>query len=428
MRRFAILLGLFVLLTLAPPVRAAEPSAGETKLREQIADEVAGFAAWCAEKGAVEEAQRALAEARALAADAQAVTDAAAAVEGASAAVEDVADDVAKKRKAAGAAIAKLYDKLAGTKHADEDDPRFQDYFFRAVAWEPSSARTKKAVAQVKAEKYPLHQARLLGRTRRADPEGDKSGAYDKVEQSLIDGNLGVLGSATHDLVAYVSLPGSWKKGKRYQVLVAVDGAGCNFQGCGSGFASSRGSRPFIVVSPVTLSNTNELDPKKYPYPKSLLEEWNAKRTDFDGPGMEAILAILRERYGAEDKVFLTGFSGGGNYTYHKLLTDPAGVAGAAPACANYTKQGLDKAPGAGPEGGPPVHLMTGEKDPHRDLTFGKPPGIETQTDWAQEDLKKLGYTRVRRTMVPAAGHSPLRKEVWDFIDAVLDGTWKAEE
>ena len=63
---------------------------------------------------------------------------------------------------------------------------------------------------------------------------------------------------------------------------------------------------------------------------------------------------------------------------------------------------------------------MTGELDPHKDATFGKPPGIETQTDWIEEDLKKLGYTNVRRTMVKGAKHSPLRREVWEFVDEVM--------
>ena len=137
---------------------------------------------------------------------------------------------------------------------------------------------------------------------------------------------------------------------------------------------------------------------------------------------MDAVLAEVTKRFGGEKKVFATGFSGGGNWCYGKLLRDPGGVRGAAPACANFSGMGSDGAPGAGEGGGPPVHILTGEKDEHREFTFGKKdsPGIEPQTDRAVEVLKGLGYANVRRTMVKGAGHSPLHAEVWKFVDEVM--------
>jgi hypothetical protein len=83
---------------------------------------------------------------------------------------------------------------------------------------------------------------------------------------------------------------------------------------------------------------------------------------------------------------------------------------------------GAEGAPGAGAGGGPPVHILTGEKDEHREFTFGKKdsPGIEPQTDRAVEVLQGLGYANVRRTMVKGAGHSSLPAEVWKFVDEVV--------
>ena len=75
----------------------------------------------------------------------------------------------------------------------------------------------------------------------------------------------------------------------------------------------ARGSRPVIVVTPCGFTNTNELKPETYPYyDPSVLEEYGSRRMDFDGPGMEKILETVRTRWGGEEKVFLTGFSGGG--------------------------------------------------------------------------------------------------------------------
>jgi hypothetical protein len=62
---------------------------------------------------------------------------------------------------------------------------------------------------------------------------------------------------------------------------------------------------------------------------------------------------------------------------------------------------------------------MTGAKDEHRDHVFGKPPGIEGQTDAAEARLKELGFQRVRRVQLPV-GHAPLHAEVWKFLDEVL--------
>ncbi|MGH7162588.1 MAG: hypothetical protein ACREID_03815, partial [Planctomycetota bacterium] len=73
--------------------------------------------------------------------------------------------------------------------------------------------------------------------------------------------------------------------------------------------------------------------------------------------------------------------------------------------------------------GGPPVHIFTGEKDEHRYLTFGKtPPGIEEQTDNAVKALEGLGFTKVRRTMLPGVGHQAFVRQVWELCDEVVKG------
>ena len=227
-----------------------------------------------------------------------------------------------------------------------------------------------------------------------------------------------LMGSRTHPLVGYVSLPKAWKAGKAWPVLVCVDGAGANHLGACRGFAGARGSRPWIVVAPHALSCTNEVMLDKFPaYSRKLVQEWNGDRVAFDVPGLLALLDDLHEVFGASEKVVITGFSGGGNLCYGFLLRHPDRVQGAAPACANFNP-GLKRGAVKVEAGGPPVHIMTGEKDPHRYLTHGKtPPGIEEQTDWAEAALKENGFLHVTRTMLPGVGHSDLRKQVWDFVD-----------
>lgn len=395
----------FVLLLVLPVAAFAD--------QEDVAEALVEYAVACAEAGQVEEGRAALAEAERLA-----ETDGLVAAKSALESAEDAADEeaVAKLRAKHGPDIAKLYGKVR-----DED----HSALVAAVRWD-AKKWAKKALSQVKKlAKDPVEAGWLLTRVRRADPAGDADGDYTAMEQKLIADGPALIGPAGHPLVAYVSLPGGWKKGREYPLLVAVDGSGSNFAGCGKQFSQTRGSRDVIVVSPVTFSNTNALDAKKYPwYDAATISEHDGdhtKRMEFDMAGMDALLAQLTERYGAEEKVFLTGFSGGGQYTYNKLLQDPEHVRGAAPACANFGGRGVDGAPGV-TDGGPPVHILTGAEDPHRDHVFGQKPGIEGQSDLAEKALADLGYTNVRRTMLPGVKHSALHGKVWEFIDEVLEG------
>ncbi|MDJ0975702.1 MAG: hypothetical protein QNJ98_14670 [Planctomycetota bacterium] len=280
---------------------------------------------------------------------------------------------------------AKGYDKLAKLFGKDEGDIRAMRHAVTALSLDASKKRV--AALAAKAKKSPL-----------------------------------LLVSPTHEAAAYVSLPGSWKPGKSYPVLVSVDGAGANFKGNANSFKSGRGSRPFITVAPNALSCTNAIDPKKFPaYSKALIDKWNGKRTSFDVPGLLAMLDFLHAHFGAEKKIAITGFSGGGNLCYGFTLRHPDRVFCAAPACANF-QPGLAQGAKKPEDGGPRIHVMTGEKDPHRHLTHGKtPPGIEEQTDWAMKAFEENGFTNVKRTMLPGVGHSSLVRQVWDFVDEVRD-------
>jgi hypothetical protein len=96
----------------------------------------------------------------------------------------------------------------------------------------------------------------------------------------------------------------------------------------------------------------------------------------------------------------------------------PGRVIVSAPACANFGGMGFSDAQPV--EGGPPVRILTGEKDEHRDFTFGNKnsPGIEPQTDAAVAALEKLGFKDVTRTMLKGVGHSACPLQVWEAVDA----------
>ena len=99
-------------------------------------------------------------------------------------------------------------------------------------------------------------------------------------------------------------------------------------------------------------------------------------------------------------------------------VTHPEQILFSAPACANFGGMGLQGAQ-AVEGGGPPIHVLTGANDKHRDYTHGNKdlPGIEPQTDNAMIALERLGFGNVRRTMLPGVGHSSCAKQVWNVAD-----------
>ncbi len=374
---------ILVLLALVPAeAKDSKLERAVAKERAKIAKGWLALAGELAAKGMRAPAADALDRARALDPEAKTLAETAGAVEAIADPIEP--DAAAGKRiEKARAAAAKGHDKIAKRYAKAGDEVRALAETMKAFALDPSKKRTTAIVAQ--GQKAPL-----------------------------------LMVAPTHPLAAYVSFPKGWKPGASYPVLVSVDGAGANFLGNARAFRNGRGSRPFITVAPHALSCTNAIPKAKFPaYSQALIDEWNGKRVAFDVPGLLAMLDFLHERFGAEKQVAITGFSGGGNLCYGFTLRHPDRVRCAAPACANFVPSLASGA--ATPEGGgPPVHVMTGEKDPHRHLTHGKtPPGIEQQTDWAMKAFEEHGFTKVKRTMLPGVGHSNLVKQVWAFVDEV---------
>lgn len=414
----ALVLSVVVAARVAPAVAKDD----DAKAAADVATELGAYAKACLDVGGKTEAEAVLAEGEALgAAAAPALAAAKTALEAVAEEAADAATKVEPLRKAAAPKIAKAYDKLAAALSSPDAPARAEAAVLAALRWEPAKPRLGRAqriVDEGFKGNRPWAAARALAAMRKADPDG--ASKYDRIE--LAEGMKGqlMLGSADHPLLAYVALPKDWQKGKTYPVFVGAEGAGCGFLGYFNAAKSTRGSRAAIVVVPCGFTNTNALDPAKYPfYDPALLKEYDSRRMDFDGPGMDKILEIVTKRFGGDEKVFLTGFSGGGKYCYWKLFMDPAHVRGAAPACANFDGQGISSPPAPGADGGPVVRLMTGANDEHKDHVFGQKPGIEGQTDAAEAKLKELGYQLVSRVQLQA-GHSPLHAEVWKFIDEVL--------
>lgn len=410
----------------ARPVQAAAAKAefppAEAKGREQVAKAWGEFAKWCAEHG-----QRAAGDVALAAATSAGLADkAATSLRDALAkldVVADRADDpaLATKRKEVHLSLAKLHGKrfdLALRANApDRAEAALREQL--ALDADPKGARSDFAALLKAADEAKWNEvaARWLERARVVDPDGHAAGKFAEATRSLGKRDVMLVGGRVHPLVAYVSLPPDWTpKSRELPVVVAVEGAGSNFAGCCRAYRDTRGSRAAIAISPCTFANTNELDATKYPwYDAATLKENSARgdqRIKFDSEGVAAVLAELRRDWGAGERLAITGFSGGGNLTYWWALQHPEQLALAVGCCANYSGLG---AAGAKPpaDGGPPIHLLTGEKDEYNLEVNGQKPGINGQTDAIEQQLTKLGWKNVTRRVVPGAGHSNFAADVW---------------
>jgi poly(3-hydroxybutyrate) depolymerase len=363
--------------------KADKKAPDETKAREKIAKIWLDLGTYLVDRGYKAPANDALREAREVEPDAPELKK----LEDRVAAVADGGApdaEAAKRTEKAAKDAAKAWERLADA--YDSADPRHVQYVMKAASLDESTSRVQR-----------------LG---------------DAAKKTSI-----VVRGPKHPMTAWLSLPGAWKPGKRFPVLVTVEGAGANFAGNHSGFKSGRGSRDLIVLSPFALSSTNQLVPEKYPhYGKEILEanEAQGTRIDWDVEGLLSLLDLLKERFGADEKVAITGFSGGGLLCYAFTFRHPDRVRLCAPACANF-HAGL---PAGAPEvadGGPRVRISTGEKDEHREHVFGQRPGIEGQTDQAAEAFERLGYKDVKRVLLPGVGHSSCVAEVWKAVDEALE-------
>jgi pimeloyl-ACP methyl ester carboxylesterase len=163
--------------------------------------------------------------------------------------------------------------------------------------------------------------------------------------------NLLLKAAVRHPIRYYLSLPEGYERcpGRRWPVLLCLDGAASNFAELARRFVHERRSRPFLVVVPCTFSNTTMITgPTREAYRRLYPEEviraaegsgWLPDlrtRLAWDEAGVLALLDELAGEYDAEPRAHLTAFSGGGPLAYHLICRHPDRLAGAALVCANF--------------------------------------------------------------------------------------------
>jgi dienelactone hydrolase len=191
-----------------------------------------------------------------------------------------------------------------------------------------------------------------------------------------------------------LSLPDAWTPGGTWPTAVIFQGSNANFRTIAATWHRISRGLPFIVITPLIVSNAGNYLRKKAhyaPYDDSALiafERWDfQKKLACDLDGVHAVRDDVHRRYGGEHKAYLCGFSAGGNLMWECVFRDSRGVHVAAPVCASY--YGGARLDSARADRSLPVVCWQGKKDPH---------GKHMLQSWqsAESQLKKHGYRHLR--------------------------------
>ena len=227
--------------------------------------------------------------------------------------------------------------------------------------------------------------------------------------------------ASTHPIQYYLSLPEGWTKAKKWPVVVVIESADRDFFHAATDFAQARGQRPFILITPLVVTNggSGYRNVPSYHYSDAV---WTAVQNsgpfNFDVGGITAIMHDVSKQYGGEDKYFIAGLEAAGHTIWGILFNHPEVVRGAALVCPNYLGRWVDEehiSPAA-ERIALPIRNFVGNKD---DLCAPGQP-IYAQMQKAMSLAEAHGYKNVSLTGVEGKGHERLADEVLSYFSSLL--------
>lgn len=223
--------------------------------------------------------------------------------------------------------------------------------------------------------------------------------------------------ASTHPIQYYLSLPEGWTATRKWPVVVVIESAERDFLQAASAFAKARGSRPFILVTPLVVTNGGAgfRSVPTYHYSDAV---WDRIQTSgqftFDSDGIAAIMQDVVKQYGGESKYFLTGLEAAGHTVWGILFTHPEAVRAAALVCPNYLGRWIDESQisTATERVRLPIANFVGTNDTL--CSAGNP--IHTQMLRAMSVADAHGYKNVSLARIEGKGHERLADEVLAYF------------
>jgi dienelactone hydrolase len=227
--------------------------------------------------------------------------------------------------------------------------------------------------------------------------------------------------ASNHPMEYYLSLPKGWYAGKSWPVVVVIESANRQFESAAEHSAAARGDMPFIVATPLVVTNggARYREVPSYRYSDDVwarIERDGTCRFDFEG--IAAVAADLHAQFGGEEKCFITGFEAGGHTVWAYLFHSPESLRAVAPVSPNFAGRciGADNSSSAAVRAVLPVRVFSGALG-----GSGNSGSLLGQSQRAIQTAEERGFHNVSQTTVPAKGHEPLAEEVFAYFLSV----WK---
>lgn len=225
--------------------------------------------------------------------------------------------------------------------------------------------------------------------------------------------------AGSHPIRYYLSLPQGWTAGKKWPVVIVIESANRNFQKTAELFARARGSMPFILATPMVVTNGGP-SYRQVPNYRYSDTEWERIEKEggcrFDQEGIAAVSADVQKRYGGEEKYFLTGWEAGGHTVWAAIFQHPESMRAAAPVDSNFANRCLDGGfSSSAARSSLPIRVFLSALDievaPNRYVTL--------QSGQAKALAEQHGFGPVSQQMV-AKPHGPMPEEVLAWFLSLL--------
>jgi len=210
----------------------------------------------------------------------------------------------------------------------------------------------------------------------------------------------------------YLSLPDGWTAAKKWPVVVAIESANRNFAQNAGEFEAARGRMPFIIVTPLVVTNggAGARNAASYHYAEAVWNQIDGEGPfKFDADGIAAAIVDVSRLYGGEEKYFLTGWEAGGHTVWAMIFQHPEALRAAAPVSFNY--QGRWMSAGTF-RSAPllPLRIFRVE---------ALPPPLIGQIAEARRTAEEHGFKDVSEEVVKKP-HGPLAEEVLGYFASLL--------
>ena len=227
--------------------------------------------------------------------------------------------------------------------------------------------------------------------------------------------------ASTHPIQYYLSLPDGWTASRKWPVVVVIESADREFLQAATAFARARPTRPFIIVTPLVVTNGGAgfRSVPTYHYSDAVWDRVQSSgQFTFDSDGIAAIMQDVVKQYVGEDKYFITGFEAGGHTVWGMLFNHPEALRAAALVCPNYLGRWVDESriSTAAERARLPVRNFVGTNDTL--CSAGNP--IYTQMQNAMSIAEAHGYKNVTLVRVEGKGHERLADEVLTYFASLL--------